>query len=196
MEILAERILRDGKHLGKGILKVDSFMNHQIDPLLMKEIGGELAKRFRPTHPTRVLTAETSGIAPALSTAMSLEVPLVFARKHQPVTMAAEPYRETAPSHTHGKQVELIVSAEYLSKEDRVLIIDDFLATAKTLVALVNLVKTSGATLVGIGAVIEKSFQGGRAILGELNLGVPIESLAAIERMDDSGIVLARQKVS
>lgn len=188
MELLAERIIKDGKNLGKGILKVDSFMNHQIDPFLMKEIGGEFARRFRHLEPTRVLTAETSGIAPALSTAMSLDVPLVFARKHQPVTMAAEPYRQSAPSHTHGKEVELIVSSEYLSSSDRVIIIDDFLATARTLIALVNLVQASGAQLLAIGAVIEKCFQSGREQLAHLN--IPIETLAAIERMDESGIVL------
>ncbi len=184
MDLLRQRILKDGKHLGKGILKVDSFMNHQIDPVLMQAVGEEFAERFKQSNPTRVLTAETSGIAPALATAMSLKVPLVFARKHKPVTMAAEPYVESAPSHTKGGVVDLIVSSEYLEATDRVLIIDDFLASAKTLVALVNLVKSSGATLVGIGAVIEKEFQGGRALLKDVT--VPIVSLAIIESMDET----------
>lgn len=184
MDLLRQRILQDGKHLGKGILKVDSFMNHQIDPLLMQAVGEEFAARFKQFNPTRILTAETSGIAPALAAAMSLKVPLVFARKHKPVTMAAEPYVESAPSHTKGGIVDLIVSSEYLEATDRVLIIDDFLASAKTLVALVNLVKSSGATLVGIGAVIEKEFQGGRALLKDVT--VPIESLAIIESMDET----------
>lgn len=183
MDILRQRILNDGKHLGKGILKVDSFMNHQIDPLLMQAVGEEFAAKFKQFNPTRVLTAETSGIAPALATAMALKVPLVFARKHKPVTMAAEPYVESAPSHTKGGVVDLIVSSEYLESTDRILIIDDFLASAKTLVALANLVKASGATLVGIGAVIEKEFQGGRALLKGIT--VPIESLAIIESMDE-----------
>ncbi|MCC6977542.1 MAG: xanthine phosphoribosyltransferase [Candidatus Melainabacteria bacterium] len=187
MEILRQRILTDGKHLGKGILKVDSFMNHQIDPILMQAVGEEFAARFKQFNPTRILTAETSGIAPALAAAMSLKVPLVFARKHKPVTMAAEPYVESAPSHTKGGVVDLIVSSEYLESTDRVLIVDDFLASAKTLVALVNLVKTSGATLVGIGAVIEKEFQGGRALLKDVT--VPIESLAIIESMDETIVV-------
>lgn len=187
MEILRQRILKDGKHLGKGILKVDSFMNHQIDPILMQAVGDEFAERFRQFNPTRILTAETSGIAPALAAAMSLRVPLVFARKHKPVTMAAEPYVESAPSHTKGGVVDLIVSSEYLQSSDRVLIVDDFLASAKTLVALVNLVKASGATLVGIGAVIEKEFQGGRALLKDVT--VPIESLAIIESMDETIVV-------
>lgn len=187
MEILRQRILKDGKHLGKGILKVDSFMNHQIDPILMQAVGEEFAARFRQFNPTRILTAETSGIAPALAAAMALKVPLVFARKHKPVTMAAEPYVESAPSHTKGGVVDLIVSSEYLEASDRVLIVDDFLASAKTLVALVNLVKASGATLIGIGAVIEKEFQGGRALLKDVT--VPIESLAIIESMDDTIVV-------
>lgn len=193
MDLLRQRILQDGKHLGKGILKVDSFMNHQIDPLLMQAVGEEFAARFRQFNPTRILTAETSGIAPALAAAMSLKVPLVFARKHKPVTMAAEPYVESAPSHTKGGVVDLIVSSEYLEATDRVLIIDDFLASAKTLVALVNLVKSSGATLVGIGAVIEKEFQGGRALLTDVT--VPIESLAIIESMDET-IVLKSSKAT
>lgn len=192
MDILRQRILNDGKHLGKGILKVDSFMNHQIDPLLMQAVGEEFAAKFKQFNPTRVLTAETSGIAPALATAMSLKVPLVFARKHKPVTMAAEPYVESAPSHTKGGVVDLIVSSEYLEATDRILIIDDFLASAKTLVALANLVKASGATLVGIGAVIEKEFQGGRALLKDIT--VPIESLAIIESMDEK--IVLKETVS
>ncbi len=193
MDLLRQRILKDGKHLGKGILKVDSFMNHQIDPMLMQAVGEEFAAQFGQFNPTRILTAETSGIAPALAAAMALKVPLVFARKHKPVTMAAEPYVESAPSHTKGGVVDLIVSSEYLEATDRVLIIDDFLASAKTLVALVNLVKSSGATLVGIGAVIEKEFQGGRALLKDVT--VPIVSLAIIESMDET-IVLKPSKAT
>ncbi|MBC7999409.1 MAG: xanthine phosphoribosyltransferase, partial [Leptolyngbya sp.] len=124
MEILRKRIEQEGRHLGNGILKVDSFMNHQIDPMLMKAVGEEFAVRFKHLNPTRILTAETSGIAPALSAAMAMGIPLVFARKHKPVTMAAEPFIESAPSHTHGKQVDLIVSSEYLTAHDRILIID------------------------------------------------------------------------
>ncbi|MBX9938383.1 MAG: xanthine phosphoribosyltransferase [Candidatus Obscuribacterales bacterium] len=194
MQALKDKIKKEGKYLGKGILKVDSFMNHQIDPKLMKEIGEEFARHFSGLGTTRILTAETSGIAPALSAALALEVPLVFARKNQPVTMAENPYKESAPSHTHGKVVELIVSPEYLSKDDSVLIIDDFLASARTIKALVKLVKTSGANLVGIGAVIEKSFEGGRQALAELaqDLNLPltrIHSLAVIEKFEDNQIV-------
>ncbi len=189
MKLLNDRIMRDGKHLGRGILKVDAFMNHQIDPVLMKSIGEEFAERFRSARPTRILTAETSGIAPALAAAMALEIPLIFARKHRPVTMAPDPFSERAESHTKGGEVELLVSSEYLLKEDRVLIVDDFLATARTIRALVKLVGQSGAELVGVGAVIEKAFEGGRQALG--SLGVPVESLAVIERFDDERIILA-----
>lgn len=182
MQRLKDKILAEGKYLGKGILKVDSFMNHQIDPLLMKEVGEEFARRFKDLNASRVLTAETSGIAPALSCALALNLPLVFARKHKPITMAENPYTQEAPSHTHGKVVELIVSPEYLKAEDRVIIVDDFLASARTIKALVQIVATSGATLVGIGAVIEKAFEGGRDAL--LHLGVPVESLAAIKSFE------------
>ncbi len=191
-QLLRDRILRDGKHLGNGILKVDSFMNHQLDPVLMKSFGEEFASRFRDAQPTKIFTAETSGIAPALATGIALGVPMLFARKHQPLTMAANPYRQTADSHTHTRQVELIVSPEYLLASDRVLIIDDFLATAKTILALTKLVEQSGARLVGIGAVIEKAFEGGRAALESLH--VPIESLAVIERFDGDKIILAEER--
>lgn len=187
MQLLRERILRDGKHLGGGILKVDAFMNHQIDPLLMREVGDEFARRFSHTHPTKIFTAETSGIAPALAAAMALQVPIVFARKHQPLTMAANPYREFTDSHTHARRVELIVSPEYLLSSDRVLILDDFLATAKTIRALAKLVEQSGARLVGIGAVVEKAFEGGRTMLQSLQ--VPIESLVVIERFEGDKII-------
>lgn len=188
MQILHDRILRDGKHLGGGILKVDSFMNHQLDPILMKGIGDEFARRFGHLAPTKILTAETSGIAPALATGIALEIPIVFARKHQPLTMAPDPFRQATTSHTHGNPIELIVSPEYLLRTDRVLIIDDFLATAQTILALARLVEQSCAQLLGIGAVIEKRFEGGRDAL--LGFQVPIESLAVIERFDGERIVL------
>jgi len=182
MELLQNKILAEGQYLGNGILKVDSFMNHQIDPQLMKKIGEEFAARFRELKPTRILTAESSGIAPALLTAIELSVPLVYARKSQPVTMKRDPFREKSESHTHRKAVELIVSTEYLHKDDRVLIIDDFLATARTILSLVKLVEQSGATLVGIASVIEKEFEGGREKIEYLN--VPVVSLARIKSFD------------
>ena len=184
---LEERILRDGKVLGGGILKVDSFVNHQVDPLLMDACGREFARRFASLHATRVLTAEISGIAPALTTALHLGVPVVYARKTKPITMPDQVYLTLAPSHTKGRTVELIVSPEYLANGERVLIIDDFLASGQTILGLARLAEASGSHIVGIGALIEKSFEGGRAALKSLD--VPIESLACITSMEDDKIV-------
>lgn len=189
MEKLKERILREGRNLGQGILKVDGFINHQVDPQLMLEAGQRLAERFRPARPTKVLTAEISGIAPALTTALALGIPVVYARKTKPITMPDAVFLTTAPSHTKGREVELIVSPEYLGPGERVLIIDDFLATGQTIAALVRLAVAAGATVVGIGAVIEKTFEGGRELLS--GLGVPIESLAMISDMSGGRIVFA-----
>ncbi|MFQ6014389.1 MAG: xanthine phosphoribosyltransferase [Anaerolineae bacterium] len=189
MQKLKERILREGKNLGRGILKVDSFINHQVDPQLTLEMGRELAARFAHLNPTKVITAEISGIAPALTTALTLNVPVVYARKTRPITMPKNPYKERAPSHTKGKLVELMVSPEFLGPGDRVLLIDDFLATGNTIAALARIVEQSGATLVGIGAVIEKTFEGGREALA--GLGVPIESLAVIVNMEGGKIIFA-----
>ncbi len=187
VQALKERILKEGKNLGGGILKVDSFINHQVDPQFMMELGRELARRFAHLEITKVLTAEISGIAPALTTALALGVPLVYARKTRPITMVDGAYREVAPSHTKGKMVELMVSVEYLKPGDKVLIVDDFLATGQTIEALARIVKMSGATLVGIGTVIEKTFEGGRERLQYLN--VPIESLVKITDMANGRIV-------
>lgn len=189
MESLKERILREGRNLGHGILKVDGFINHQVDPQLMLEAGQRLAERFRSARPTKVLTAEISGIAPALTTALALGIPVVYARKSKPITMPDAVFLTTAPSHTKGREVELIVSPEYLGPGERVLIIDDFLATGQTIAALVRLAVAAGATVVGIGAVIEKTFEGGRELLS--GLGVPIESLAMITDMSGGRIVFA-----
>jgi xanthine phosphoribosyltransferase len=187
MKELKERILRDGKNLGGGILKVDSFVNHQVDPLLMDACGREFARRFAGLGATKVLTAEISGIAPAVTTAIHLGLPVVYARKHKPITMPDQVYLTLAPSHTKGRMVELIVSPEYLANGERVLIIDDFLASGQTILGLARLAEASGSRIVGIGALIEKDFEGGRAALK--SLGVPIESLACITSMEDDRIV-------
>ena len=186
MNELEERILRDGKNLGGGILKVDSFVNHQVDPLLMDACGREFARRFASVGATKVLTAEISGIAPALTTAIHLGLPVVYARKTKPITMPDQVYLTLAPSHTKGRMVELIVSPEYLANQEKVLIIDDFLASGQTIMGLVRLAEASGSKVVGIGALIEKLFEGGRAMLKPL--GVQIESLACITGMDDGQI--------
>jgi len=187
MEALKERILYEGENLGRGILKVDGFINHQVDPALMMEAGRELAARFAGVGATKILTAEISGIAPALSTALILDVPLVYARKTKPVTMTDPVYVEAAPSHTKGVSVFLMVSTEFLGPGDRILIIDDFMASGQTIGALVRLVHHAGAELVGIGALVEKSFEGGRADLEPL--GVPLQALAVISDMSDGKIV-------
>ncbi|MDH7486421.1 MAG: xanthine phosphoribosyltransferase [Anaerolineae bacterium] len=188
MRELKERIRREGKNLGRGILKVDSFINHQVDPMLMLAVGQAMAARFYSREVTKVLTAEISGIAPALTTALALQVPVVYARKTKPVTMHPNAIVVTAPSHTKGQEVKLMVSPEFLGPGDRVLIIDDFLASGQTINALVKLAQLAGATIVGIGAVIEKAFEHGREELAHLD--VPIEALAVITSMDGGKIVL------
>ena len=175
--------------MGRGILKVDSFVNHQVDAELMYEAGQELANRFAGDSVTKVLTAEISGIAPALMTARHLGIPVVFARKSKPITMPSQVYLTVAPSHTRGTPVELIVSPEYLARGERVLIVDDFLASGATILGLVRLTEAAGADLVGIGTLIEKSFEGGRDALAYL--GIQIESLACIVSMMEGRIVFA-----
>ncbi len=187
MRELKERILREGKNLGNGILKVDGFINHQVDPILMDACGRELAHRFRDIQATKVLTAEISGIAPAVATALHLGIPLVYARKQKPITMPDQVFLTLTPSHTKGRTVELIISPEYLAGGERVLIIDDFLATGATILGLVRLAQTAGAIIVGIGVLIEKTFEGGRAALA--HLGVPIISLARIRSMEGDQIL-------
>jgi len=184
---LIERIRRDGKNLGNGILKVDGFINHQVDPILMDACGRELAKRFANIRATKVLTAEISGIAPALTTAYHLGLPVVYARKSKPVTMPDEVFLTMAPSHTKGRMVDLIVSPEYLAGGEKILIIDDFLASGATIWGLVRLAQAAGATIVGIGTLIEKVFEGGREKLKPL--GVPVEALAIIRSMDEDHII-------
>jgi xanthine phosphoribosyltransferase len=188
MKELIERIRQDGRNLGNGILKVDGFINHQVDPALMEACGKELAARFANLGATKVLTAEISGIAPALMTARYLDLPVVYARKTKPITMPDQVFLTLAPSHTKGRMVELIVSPEYLSGHERVLIIDDFLASGATIMGLVRLAQTAGATVIGVGALIEKVFEGGRELLN--SIGVPIESLVCISSMDDGQITI------
>jgi xanthine phosphoribosyltransferase len=189
MELLRERIRKEGRHLGNGILKVDGFINHQVDPTLMDACGRELARRFAHVGATKVLTAEISGIAPALTTAFHLGLPVVYARKTRPITMPDQVFLTLAPSHTKGRMVELIVSPEYLASGERILIIDDFLATGATILGLVRLAQAAGSQVVGIGTLIEKTFEGGRAALS--HLGVPIESLVVITAMEGERIVFA-----
>ena len=187
MEELKRRILAEGKNLGGGILKIDSLLNHQMDPALMYAIGQEIAHRFDGETITRIITAEVSGIGPALMAGLALGVPIVYARKRKPITMKEPVYVDSAPSHTKGEEVLLMVSPEFLLAGDRVLLVDDFLATGKTIHALARIVRQAGATLVGVGAVVEKTFEGGRAFLADLD--VRVESLAIITAMTDTEII-------
>ncbi len=186
MQALIDRIQREGKNLGNGILKVDGFINHQVDPALMDACGREFARRFQAVGATKILTAEISGIAPALMTGLHMGLPVVYARKHKPITMPDQVFLTLSPSHTKGRMVELIISPEYLAGGEKVLIIDDFLASGATILGLARLANIAGANIVGIGALVEKLFEGGRQALS--SLGVPIESLACITNMDDEQI--------
>lgn len=189
MDSLRERILAEGENLGRGILKIDSFLNHQVDARLMEQVGEEVGRVFRPAEPTRILTAEVSGIVPAVMAARALgNLPVVYARKHKPITMSEPVYVEVAPSHTKGSEVNLMVSPEFLTPGDRVLIVDDFLATGKTIEALARIVQNAGAQLVGIATVVEKTFEGGREALAHWN--VPIMSAATIVDMGEGKIIL------
>ena len=190
MEQLKARILAEGQNLGNGILKIDSILNHQIHPDLMVAMGQEMARRFIDLPIDRILTAEISGIAPALATAMVLNVPVVYARKKKPITMAGPVFLETAPSHTKGGDVSLLVSAEFLHAGENILIIDDFLASGQTLLALARMVKSAQANLIGVGTVVEKTFEGGRGLLLKAGYSVPVEALVTIVSMDDGRIVL------
>ena len=189
MRELQERIKLEGKNLGNGILKVDGFINHQVDPMLMDACGIELAHRFKDIGATKILTAEISGIAPAVTTAFHLKLPIVYARKQKPITMPDQVFLTLSPSHTKGRMVELIVSPEYLGHGERVLIIDDFLASGATILGLVRLAETAGSTIVGIGALIEKTFEGGRGVLS--SLGIPIETLVQITSMEGDQIIFS-----
>ncbi|MEJ2486601.1 MAG: xanthine phosphoribosyltransferase [Anaerolineales bacterium] len=187
MEMLKERIIESGQNLGGGILKVDGFVNHQVDAVLMDACGKEFARLFSEIGATKILTAEISGIAPAVFTGKHMNLPVVYARKSKPITMPDQVFLTLAPSHTKGRMVELIVSPEYLAGGERVLIIDDFLASGATILGLARLARTAGANLVGIGTLIEKSFESGRQTLRELN--VPIISLVSIASMENGQII-------
>ena len=192
MKALRERIAAEGQNLGNGILKIDSLLNHQIYPDLMLEMGKEMASGFAGVAIDRILTVEISGIAPALMTGLALGVPVVYARKVKPITIAGPGFLETAPSHTKGVEVNLLVSAEFLHPNENILIVDDFLATGKTLLALARMVRSAKANLVGVGVVVEKSFEGGRGEL--LKAGythIPVRSLVTITSMDNGKIEMA-----
>ena len=189
VQSLVDAIREHGIILPGGILKVDGLVNHQLLPTVTRDMGRQFAEYFRPLSPTKVLTIEVSGIAPAIVTAIELGVPMVYARKKRPVTMREDPFHAQSVSRTKGGLVDLYVSGEYLGPDDRVVVIDDFLASGGTLLALNSIVEQSGARLLGLGCVIEKQFEGGREKLAHLD--VPIHTLANIVRMNEQdGVVV------
>ncbi len=188
MELLKEKIRTDGIVKEGNILKVDSFLNHQMDIKLFAEIAKEFKKRFADTEITKILTIEASGIGIACVVAMYFDVPVVFAKKSQTKNIAGDVYKTQVKSFTHGRVYDVIVSKDFLKPEDKVLVIDDFLASGCALIGLSDLIKESGATLQGAGIVIEKGFQVGGKLLREK--GIRVESLAIVESMDvKNGVV-------
>lgn len=192
MKFLEDRILRDGKVKEGDILKVDSFLNHQIDPELIAKLAEEFYRQFSEDRPTKILTIEASGIAIAIETARVFGVPMIFAKKNQTKNIAGDVYTSKVMSYTHGREYDVIVSKDFLGPEDRVLIVDDFLANGAALEGLIKLVKDSGAVLCGCGIAIEKGFQPGGDELRKK--GVHLESLAIVESMNPAtGEILFRE---
>lgn len=183
MQLLKDRIRKDGKIKEGNVLKVDSFLNHQMDVKLFQEIGKEFKRRFADEEITKILTIEASGIGIACVAAEVFDVPVVFAKKTQTKNIAGDVYTTKVESFTHGRVYDIIVSKEFLGKGDKVLLIDDFLANGKALEGLAELVTKSGAELVGDGVVIEKGFQVGGDIIR--SKGIHLESLAIVESMDE-----------
>ena len=193
MKSLINRILQDGHCLDGGILKVDRFINHQMDPYLMKQVAVEFMNRFSETRPTKILTVEASGIAPAVMLGFLMELPVVFAKKKQPSTMS-DFYVSKVRSFTKQRDYTLIISKEYLTADDRVLFVDDFLAFGNAGIGIIDLCQQAGAELVGMGFIIEKEFQGGRKVLTDAGVK-HIESLAIIESLDNNQIKLKGVKL-
>lgn len=184
MELLKERIRRDGKVRGTGVLKVDSFLNHQIDVKLLGEIGAEFSRRFENEGVNKILTIEASGIGIACITAQYFEnCPVIFAKKNQTKNIAGDVYTSKVESFTHGRVYDIILSKEYLAQNDNVLIIDDFLANGAALQGLIKLVNEAGANIVGAGIVVEKAFQPGGDMIR--NMGIRVESLARVQSLSE-----------
>ncbi|MFD2332970.1 xanthine phosphoribosyltransferase [Cohnella sp. GCM10020058] len=186
MEKLKTKIRQEGRVLGSDVLKVDAFLNHQVDPVLMADIGETFASLFKDAGVTKVLTLESSGIAPALMTALGLRVPLIFAKKRKSLTLKDDLWTERSFSFTKQEESEVSVARQFLAPTDVVLIIDDFLANGQAAQAMAGIVLKAGASVAGIGIVIEKAFQPGRQLL--LDAGYRVESLARIARLSEAGI--------
>lgn len=192
MKLLEDRILKDG-HIGAdNVLKVDSFLNHQIDVNFVCELGKEFYRLFKDENITKILTIEASGIGIACLAAQYFGVPVVFAKKTKTVNIYSDTYNATVHSYTHKKDYDIVVSKEFLSKEDNVLIIDDFLAKGSALTALLMLIEKAGAKTAGAGIVIEKAYQGGGNLVRDM--GIRVESLAKIKSISKKdGIVFCKQ---
>lgn len=192
MNCLEERIIKDGIVKEGNVLKVDSFLNHQMDINLFNQMGEEFAKRFAGKNINKILTIEASGIGIACIVAQHFNAPVVFAKKSKSINIDGDMYVAEVVSYTHKNTNQVIVSKKFLSEEDRVLIIDDFLANGCALQGLISIVQSAGATVEGVGIAIEKGFQPGGQIIR--NLGYQLESLAIIESMDvEKGIVFREQ---
>lgn len=192
MKLLEERIQKDKRILPGGILKVDNFLNHQIDPLLAREMAREFYRLFQNENVTKVLTIEASGIGIAVPAAEEFGVYALFAKKSKTANLSCDVYSADVFSYTHKVQNKIFVSKQYLNENDRVLIIDDFLATGQALFGLIDLVRAAGATVVGAGIAIEKGFQdGGRAVR---EMGIRVESLAIVDEMHEDGTLVFREQ--
>lgn len=186
MQLLKERILKDGTVKPGNVLKVDSFLNHQMDIELINEVGKEFRRRFPSEKITKILTIEASGIGIACIAAQYFHVPVVFAKKAQSINIDGEVYHTKVESFTHKKIYDVILSRRFLSSDDHVLVIDDFLANGCALMGLIDIIKEAGATIEGAGIVIEKGFQQGGQVIRDK--GIRLESLAIIDTMTDNGL--------
>lgn len=186
MKELEERIRKDGRILGEDVLKVDSFLNHQVDPGLMKRMGEEFYQEFKDQNVTKILTVESSGIAPAVMTGLCFDKPVVFARKHKSLTLKDDLYTADVYSFTKQTSNTISISKNFLDSSDNVLIIDDFLANGQAVKGLAEIVEAAGATIAGAGIVIEKSFQKGRSLVDEK--GIKVLSLARIKEFKDGQV--------
>ncbi|KOY84228.1 xanthine phosphoribosyltransferase [Lysinibacillus macroides] len=189
MKLLHDKIMQEGKVLSSSVLKVDSFLNHQIDPMLMKEIGHEFANRFSDQVITKVLTIESSGIAPSVMLGLEIGAPVVFARKRKSLTLSDNLFSSKVHSFTKNETNDISVSRSFLNEDDNVLIIDDFLANGEAVKGLLDIAAQAGAHVVGVGIVIEKGFQNGGKLLREQ--GVRVESLAIVDSLEDGKVTFA-----
>ena len=186
MHALEQKILAEGIVLSEAVLKVDSFLNHQIDPVMMQQIGQEFARLFKDAGITKIITIEASGIAPAVMAGLELGVPVIFARKYQSLTLKDDLYRSKVFSFTKQTESTIAISNKHISASDKVLVIDDFLANGQAALGLADLIHQANAEVVGIGIVIEKSFQPGREVL--LEKGYRVESLARVKSLADGKV--------